>query len=93
MPKDRLKVIFGLRRAIIRGQLVAHGTRSDVALGRMATVAITVSCDADRDRLARARGRVAMSTSVRRPAFSGLVGGVVKFHIKALDELDRKSVH
>ena len=59
----------------------------------MAAIAIIVGRDADRDRLARARGRVAMSTSIRRPAFSGLVSGVVKFHVKALDELCGESIH
>lgn len=93
VPEDRLKIIFRLRSAIVRGQLVANGARTDLALGGMTTIAIIVGSDADRDRLAGARGIVAVSASVRWPPFSGFVRGVVKLHIKALDKLNRKCVH
>lgn len=81
-----------LRRSAVGGKLVADIARADLALGRVAREAVVVGLDAGGDRLARTGRRVTMSTARGWAAFAIVVGRVVKLHVKALAEFERKGL-
>ena len=72
---------------------MADVARADLAFSRVAAITVCVCLETGGDGLAGAGGLVTRGTTVRRAPFAAIVGGVVKLHIKALDELDGKSVH
>ena len=84
--------ISRLRRSAIGSKLVTDIARADPALGRVAREAVIVGLDADGDRLARTGRRMTMSTARGRTAFAVVVGRVVKLHVKALAEFERKGL-
>ena len=93
MPENCLESIIRLQRPAVRRQGVANGTRTDLALRRVTSVASSVRVDARLYRLSWARWRMAGRTSLSRFTFTLVVRRVVKLHVKALDKLCRKDFH
>lgn len=93
MSENGPEIILRLLRSAVRRQRMANGARADLALRRMTGVACRVRIDARLDRLPWARRRMAGRATLSGPAFSAIVGRMVKLHIEPLDKLCRKGFH
>ena len=94
VAENRAEHIPARRRAVVRLELVTRRAGADLGfVGCMASVAVGVRPDADRNALAGAGRIVAESAALGRTAFAAVVSRVVELHIEAFAELCRKDLY
>ena len=93
VPEDRFEVVLRRESSPVRREFVTYAARRDLAVGRMAGVAIIMAGDADGDRLCGTGGTMTRCTTVGRPALTAVVNSVVKLHIEPLVKARGERLH
>lgn len=93
VSKDRFEVILRDKRTAVRCDLMANITAADLALGRMACVAIIMGIDPGWDSLSRSRRLVAERAALCRASGTAVMSAVLKLHIETFLKLGREGTH
>lgn len=93
VSKDRFEVILRDKCTAVRSDLMANITAADLALGRMACVAIVMGIDSGWDSLSRSCRLVAERTTLSRASGTAVMSAVLKLHVETFLKLGREGTH
>jgi len=93
MSKNRFEVILRDERTAVRRDLMANITAADLALGRMACVAIVMGIDPGWDGLGCSCRLVAERTTLSRASGTAVMSAVLKLHVETFLKLGWEGTH